>query len=120
MKECEKVEEHFNKIAPFYDKFKRRNWYYYNNIKAYVQRNIRPESRVLEIGCGTGEIISAIDASYAVGVDCSEEMIKIAKKKYANIHFIHSSIEELELEETFDFIIMTDLIHHVYDVMKVS
>lgn len=119
MKEREIVKEHFDRIAPDYDAFKRRNKYYYDHIKAFVRRHVRPHSRVLEIGCGTGEILSQTQASRAVGIDISGEMIKLARAKFLDLTFIHSSLEESELKEKFDFILMTDLIHHVYDVMSV-
>jgi hypothetical protein len=54
-----------------------------------------------------------------VGIDISKEMIALASEKYPQYAFIHSPIETLHLDETFDYIIMVDVVDHVYDVMEV-
>ncbi|HLF17342.1 MAG TPA: bifunctional class I SAM-dependent methyltransferase/glycosyltransferase family 2 protein [Candidatus Omnitrophota bacterium] len=119
MQATDLVKDHFDELAPQYDMYKRKNRYYYDNIKTFIQKSVQPKCRVLEIGCGTGEILAVTQASYGVGIDISREMVKIAQKKFPGLHFIHSSVEDFESDEKFDFIIMTDLIHHVYDVMTV-
>jgi ubiquinone/menaquinone biosynthesis C-methylase UbiE len=39
-------------------------------------------SRVLEIGCGTGDLLAALEPGYGVGVDLSPNMIARAREKY--------------------------------------
>ncbi len=46
----ETVQRHFDVIAGDYDKWKKKNAYYYNGIKSFVRRIVRPGSNVLEIG----------------------------------------------------------------------
>ena len=115
----ESVEKHFDEIAPNYDYWKKKNWYYYSTIKAFISRVIPPGCRVLEIGCGTGEILAAMQPSRGVGIDISREMVNIASRKFPQYTFIHSPVENLQLEEKFDYIIMVDVVDHVYDVMDV-
>lgn len=115
----EVVQEHFDEIAPNYDYWKRKNSYYYSTIKAFISRIIPPGNSVLDIGCGTGEILAAMRPSRGVGIDISKEMIRLASEKFPQYTFIHSPIENLQLDEKFDFIIMVDVVDHVYDVMDV-
>jgi len=113
------VEAFFDKLAPSYDQWKAKNDYYYNMMKSFLARMIPPGSRVLDIGCATGQILAAAQPNRGVGVDISGEMVKIASKKYPHYTFIHSSIEELQLDEKFDYIIMVDFIDQVYDVQRI-
>ena len=40
------------------------------------------EGRVLEVGCGIGDLLAAVKPSRGVGVDISPEMVKLASNKY--------------------------------------
>ncbi len=113
------VEEHFDEIAKNYDYWKKKNWYYYATIKAHLSRIVPPQASVLEVGCGTGAILNSLNPSRGVGIDISSEMVKLASQKFPQHTFIHSPIEDLKLDEKFDYIIMVDVVDHVYDVMSV-
>ncbi len=115
----ESVKNHFNLIAKDYDKWKQKNAYYYNNIKSLVNRVVRPGSKVLEIGCATGEILASANPSLGVGIDISTEMIKLAKEKFPQYTFFCSAIEKFQHQEKFDYIIMVDIIDHIYDIIDV-
>ncbi|MBN1870701.1 MAG: glycosyltransferase [Candidatus Omnitrophica bacterium] len=117
--ERQAVEKHFDDIASRYDYWKRRNSYYYDTIKDFVSRIIPPASSVLEVGCGTGEILDTVRPARGVGIDISEKMVALAAQKYPQYTFIHSPIESLRLDEQFDYIIMVDVVDHVYDIMEV-
>ena len=110
------VARHFDNIAGDYDKWKQKNYYYYNNIMALVKSVVSPGSAVLEIGCATGKILASTNPSLGVGIDISSEMVKLAKEKFPQHNFFHSSIEELKYEKKFDYILMIDLVDHVYDI----
>jgi len=72
-----------------------------------------PGIKILEIGCGTGQLIKEISAenkniSY-FGIDVAENMIEIAKNdnKRNNVKFEAIAIEKYKTKETFDLIICT-------------
>lgn len=107
------VSKHFNNIARDYDYWKKRNWYYYENLKRILKEFIPPQSRVLDVGCGTGDLLAALQPIYGVGIDISEEMIKVARQKHqsrGNLFFYQSGDEQ---QEKFDFIIVVDVVEHV-------
>lgn len=117
--EIEKVKCHFDKMADIYDQGKNKNSYYYNTIKTYVQRNVRPGKKVIEIGCATGEILECTKPSIGVGIDISPQMVRVAREKYPQYTFVNSAIEDYQSGEKFDYVLLIDVIHHVYDVLAV-
>ena len=71
------------------------------------------ELKILDIGCGTGQLIKEISDHYNkvnyLGIDVAENMIEVAKKnnKGKNVKFKTSSIESFENNEKYDIIICT-------------
>ena len=55
---------------------------------------IQKNSSILELGCGTGNLIGNLSPSYGIGVDISDEMVKIAENKYPRIKFVCKDVEE--------------------------
>ncbi|MCK4308110.1 class I SAM-dependent methyltransferase, partial [candidate division WOR-3 bacterium] len=113
------VEKHFDLIAKDYDKWKKKNAYYYDSIKSLVKKVIRPGSKVLEIGCATGEVLASSKPGIGVGIDLSSEMVRLAREKFPQYTFICSSIENFQYKEKFDYIIMVDVVDHIYDIINV-
>ena len=77
-----KVKEFFNKLASDWD---RRSKSDLSNIKDILSHiKISENDKILDLGCGTG-IITSLLASYTtkkvIGIDISNNMIKIAKSK---------------------------------------
>ncbi|OUO70484.1 SAM-dependent methyltransferase [Thomasclavelia spiroformis] len=75
-------------------------------------------SNVLDVGCGTGEVLSIIRKLYPTallyGIDISEEMLKKAEeKKIDNLNLYLGDAEHLPFENArFDVLICTDSFHH--------
>lgn len=109
------VKEHFDKIAPMYDTYKKKNSWYYNNLKKIYASIIPKGKDVIEIGCGTGEILNSLSPSYGLGIDISPEMIDIAQRKFGHLTFQASPAADLNVNRTFDYIIMPDVIEHLDD-----
>jgi len=117
MKE-EAVRDHFDNIAGEYDSWKKKNNYYGRGLRSVIEKYVRPGAKVLEVGCATGDMLASAEPSRGVGIDVSGEMIKIARDKYPGHEFICSDIENLDLDEKFDFILMIDLVDHVSDLVS--
>lgn len=90
---------------------------FYQKVLAYYYKLfVPPGLRVLEIGCGQGDLLSALKPSVGVGIDISGEMIKQSSKRYPDLRFIHADVHELSLNEKFDIIILSDLVNDLWDV----
>ena len=114
----EQIIEFWNDTALERAKWKRRNRFYYQEQERYFSFIIPPQSNVLEVGCGTGELLNAVRPSYGIGIDISPNMIEIAKKKYPHLKFFVQDVDNLDIDEEFDYIIISDLIGDLSDVHK--
>ena len=113
------IEQHVDKLAEKRDKWINRNSYFYKNDHSYMKFLVEENVRVLELGCGTGQLLSALNPSHGVGVDLSANVVNIAQKNYPNLEFIQGDIENPglieSLEGVFDYIILSDTIGYLND-----
>jgi ubiquinone/menaquinone biosynthesis C-methylase UbiE len=80
--------------------------------------NLKPNDKVLEIGCGTGlftEKISKLSGTKNIlATDLSPELIEKAKEKYPHLNFEVGDAMNIEQEkETFDAIFGNSIVHHL-------
>ncbi len=91
----------------------------YHDLIAGIARSLVPEGeRVLEIGCGRADLLAALRPSRGVGVDVSEAMIAAGRNRHPELELHHGAGEQLDLDETFDYIVLTDLIPYVDDLLR--
>ena len=76
-------------------------------------------SRVLEIGCARGDLLAALRPSRGVGIDFSAEMIKRARERHPDLYFVQMDAHDFELNESFDFIVLSDLVNDVWDAQQI-
>ncbi len=78
-----------------------------------------PGSKVLEVGCGTGQYISAVRTRVGcacAGCDPSRGMLEIARRGSPDVAFHEGRAEDLDFPPaSFDLIFSVDVIHHVGD-----
>ena len=71
----------------------------------------------LDVGCGTGDLVynSSKSTKKSVGIDFSENMIKIAKKNFKrkNLNFENSSVFNFKTKEKFDLISANGFIEYI-------
>lgn len=92
----------------------------------YFQKNIPDfhKAKVLEIGCAEGGLLEVLQelGMYAVGVEISQERVDIALEKNPNLNIVVGDITDPALidkvGESFDVIIMREVIEHVYEKKK--
>lgn len=120
------IREYFDQTAHKRLKWNKRNRFYHQSLEQYFSFIIPEGSCVLELGCGTGDLLASVRPNIGVGIDFSKELLSIAASNYSNLVFINSDVEEISNEievylntQKFDYIILSDLLHVLWDVQKV-
>ena len=106
---------HQDAVAPQRSKWIRANGYFYGRLKRLLQFIIEPGTRVLELRCETGQFLASVKPSYGVGVEISDAMVAVAKKENPQLYFVKCDPEELDLGETFDYVIF----NHIFDTVDI-
>jgi len=116
----QKIAAHAEQIANDRDRWIARNSTYYRNDRAYMQYLVRPHARVLDLGCGTGELLACLEPSVGVGIDLSAAMVGIARTKYPHLDFRVGDAEDEDFIKTlggpFDYVILSDTIGLFEDI----
>lgn len=114
-----RYKEYFDKIAQIRVADRKSHSYYWNNITRYCDYFSHESISVLEIGCGTGELIHEIKGKRKVGIDYSEKMIEIASGNFDDVEFRVMNAADLQLNEKFDLVIISNVIGFVDDILGV-
>lgn len=110
----------WNAVARKMDSWKGWGAYYHQRLAEVYRFWIAPGQRVLELGCGRGDLLAALKPGRGVGVDFSPEMIERARGQYPDITFIEADCHHLqEIEGPFDVILLSDLVDDLWDVQEV-
>ena len=114
------INSHFDGISGNYDHWKSKNYYYYDTLKAHYREYTADDDAVIEFGCGTGEVINAVNGRRKLGLDLSDGMVELAREKFSDIEFHQHDCEEPFGEPgQFDVAILADVIDHITDILKV-
>jgi SAM-dependent methyltransferase len=115
--------EHLDRLRAWYDaapsKLSRSSVSYRAILAHYYNLLISPDSSVLEVGCGSGELLGRLRAKRKVGIDLSERQIEAARERSPDCEFQVQAAETLELGERFDFIVISDTLNFAADVQQV-
>lgn len=115
-KKEEQSKKAYNKIATEYNntfdgKFTRL---FKNELISNVI--LKENDLVLDVACGTGELLNGLNDKCrikGIGVDISDEMVKVAKAKYSQFDFIESSCAPLPFKANkFDILTVSASFHH--------
>jgi len=89
---------------------------YYRRLAEVYRYLVPPHSRVLELGCGTGDLLAALEPSLGVGVDFAPELLKQAARRHPQLRFVQGDVHQLNLNTKFDCVIFSDLVNDLWDV----
>ena len=120
MEPYKQIRKIYSRTAENYDKF----WDFYSApsySKTLARINLQEDSKVLDLGCGTGELLKILEdlfpSSELTGIDLTEEMLAIAKQKLSNkVKLFLGSAASLPFDsKSFDWVIMSNMIGHLSD-----
>jgi trans-aconitate 2-methyltransferase len=75
----------------------------------------RPGERILDLGCGTGQLTEKIAVTEAVtmGIDADTSMVEKARQNYPHLQFAVADAREFQVEQPFDAIFSNAVLHWI-------
>ncbi len=95
-----------------------KNRYFHNYINNLLARYVPPEAMVLDIGCGCGDLLSALAPRVGVGIDIDSVVVEEARQRHRGLTFHEAAVEDiatLNLPQ-FDYVICSGTLQELYDV----
>src|ERR1700681_3188335 len=106
---------HQDALAGRRDEWICSNKYFYDRLKRLLRFIIEPSKRVLDVRCETGHLLASVMPSYGLGVEIGESMVARAGQQFPNLRFVQIDPEDLDLNQTFDYI----LFNHIFDTVDI-
>lgn len=102
------MKKEYNFLAPYYDHLHNEKDYYAESkyfTKILLEAKESYGKKLLDLACGTGEHIKHLKNNFdCEGLDVSQELIDIAKRKNPKIYFHTQDITHLSLSSKYDII----------------
>src|SRR5450756_2512746 len=76
------------------DRWREFNAAYHEDDRKFMRFLIPSGKRVLELGCGRGELLATLQPSYGVGVDFGATTIARARELHPDLHFVLGDVED--------------------------
>ena len=110
--------KYFDALAPARVRWVEKNRYYHRQLGKTFSFFIPRNRSVLEIGCGAGQLLASLKPSRGVGIDLSPKMIQVARERHPHLEFHVDNLEDLQLDEKFDYVVVSDVLGFLYDVQR--
>src|ERR1700741_5110484 len=78
--------------------------FYHKLLERYFRFLIPPGLRVMEVGCGFGNLLASVQPSYGVGIDFSAKTIERARQRHPGLEFHVAPAGEFNTGQEFDYI----------------
>jgi SAM-dependent methyltransferase len=98
-----------------------RAGYYHKTVQRVIESLALPEARVLEIGCGLGDLLAHLEdhGCKCVGLDISPRTVELARSRHPSLDVRVGDVERDPLPEgPFDIIVFADVVGHIDDVER--
>jgi len=95
----------------------------FDEIARYYTFCIPPKSRVLELGCGAGDLLACVKPAVGAGLDSDSDKIRQAVNNHgkdSGLRFLAADIECFDYRRLgpFEYIILSDILTLVHDVQE--
>lgn len=109
--------QHFNWLAENDATPRKIQKGFHRQIAKLLRFRILPNSSVMELGCGKGNLLRELEPSRGLGIDFSEKMIAAASQsELPNIEFRIGNASSEIPSESFDHIVMDYLLGYIEDI----
>lgn len=94
------------------------NAYYYGYIRKLLTFIVEKGKRVLCLRSDIGQYLDWVQPSRGLGIEISPRLVEIARSRCPQYEFRHAYFEDLDLNETFDYVLITNGINNVFGVQE--
>lgn len=109
--------EHWDNVARKRDHWQGWGGSYHARLAEVYGFLTPPGLRILEVGCGRGDLLASLKPARGVGVDFSSEMLERSQLRHPELHCEVAQADDLsQINERFDVIIFSDLVNDLWDV----
>ena len=119
---------YFDRWSKHYDDGRISRWFQYTQELTIRLLDLKPNSKVLDVGCGTGHAVlrlaSIVSDGKACGIDVSPGMVEKASSKVPQdlkgiVEFVQASSEEIPYTKGyFNQVLCTNSFHHYPDPLQ--
>jgi SAM-dependent methyltransferase len=110
----------YDRYAGERERWQAKNRAYYRAIERLARFVIPRGATVLEIGCGTGDLLAAVEPSHGVGIELSPRLCERARQLHPNLDIHEGDAETLDIPalegRTFEYVILSDVVGQLSDV----
>ena len=120
----EKVRAFYEENHEGIERARRARRYFYGYLTRVLRARIPPGQRVLDVGCGSGHLLSALEPSLGVGIDVSSRAVARARRDHAgrNLHFFEGDGGDprllAQVGGPFDAVVLVNVVTHLTDVQR--
>lgn len=111
------LREFFSQLAIHRRRFVARRHAYYDDLHRLLAFAIPPDTSVIELGCGIGNVLVRLPNAQKVGIDFAPDMIEEAKNfDQTGTQYRIDDIEHLQEQKPYDYILLLDTVNSLRDV----
>ncbi|MGB0414705.1 MAG: glycosyltransferase [Coraliomargarita sp.] len=91
----------------------------YRRLIGRIYCFIIPEgSQVLEVGCGSGELLKHLPNRSCAGIDLVQEQVDLARKNVPDAQFDCAAGEVARFDRTYDYLLLSDTLNEAADAQQ--
>jgi SAM-dependent methyltransferase len=115
------LRDYFNSIAPEWDYWRSRNRFYHERVKELVAGAVVPGSPVLDLACGTGDVLAELQPDPGLGLNVAERLTQLAREKYPHLRFETFDADAVVLRDDYrpDYVVSVNLLDYTSDLFEV-
>ncbi len=116
------VQSFYESHHPGIERSHRRHRYFYKYLSRILRVRVPRGLRVLDLGCGSGDLLAELEPSHGVGIDISGPAIRDARVRHGgdSLRFLEGDVADpavlAQAGGPFDAVLLVNVITHLTDV----
>jgi ubiquinone/menaquinone biosynthesis C-methylase UbiE len=115
------IKEYFDRVAPVWEYWQRRNRYYHNAMTNLIAGMIPPGAEVLELGTGVGDLLASLKPARGMGLNLTDSLTERAREKHPEFEFATIEVDSVQMPHAIEpqYVVMNNMLDYVYDAWDV-